>query len=120
MLELPIITNRMNEILEESQSYLGRKLSTDDERYLKALRREYNEYVPIRDYLMSEPSEEFVNKEIARVENRLRLIDEDFVNWKPDKVFRDATHRRSSYDDMHDVPKLKKELKFYKRIMKII
>lgn len=43
-------------------------------------------YLVIEAYLQTTPSEDFVRKELKRVENRLRLINEGFVanpEWEP-------------------------------------
>lgn len=67
-------------------------------------------------YLESNPEEIFIGREIGRIENRMKLIYDQFPDiggWQnADK------DRRKEYEKINDIPKLKKQLKVLRFIKK--
>jgi hypothetical protein len=61
-------------------------------------------------YLESDPSDDFLSKEIERLANRINLIHIEFAKYIPTKYFEKDKDRLKYYLDENDVPRLRLQL----------
>lgn len=106
MLQLQTIKKQIDGIYNYDYS----KMSRDEKEKKQASnRRELAKLTPLHNYLLTDPREEFLLKEKARIENRIALLDKQFF----------ATHKgteyqmkewKKNYDKLNSAGKLKSEL----------
>lgn len=67
-------------------------------------------------YLKTFPSEEFVEAEIKKLNNRRNMINKNFDSWIPTQYFEKEKDKLKEYDKQMGVPKIKAQLRALKFI----
>lgn len=70
----------------------------------------------VKNYLLENPSKEFIESEIARLEKKLQKIDENFVYWKP-PINTDVLNPKKLYEKEMEAPRFKKQIEFLRTIL---
>lgn len=71
----------------------------------------------VASYLNSFPSEEFIDSEIKRLEDREALINKQYPVWIPSKYFATDKEKLKEYKKEMGVPKIKVQLRALKFII---
>lgn len=67
-------------------------------------------------YLRTFPTDDFVKSELKRLANRIKLIEDDFGKWIPNKQYPNERKKFSEYQKQMDVPKIKMQIRALKFI----
>lgn len=68
-------------------------------------------------YLNTFPSEDFIFSEITRLNNRRKLINDQYEAWIPSRYFEKENEKLKEYAKENGIPKLKIQLKSLKFIL---
>ncbi len=63
------------------------------------------------NYLKTDPKEDFILKEINRIETRLQLINDQYKEWLPIEQYEDSKQRFAAYLSLNKTKDLKEQLK---------
>lgn len=73
----------------------------------------------VASYLETNPTEQFVKKERDRVSNRIYQIELLYSGWLPAEIFTSPKAKLKAYEKMHDIPKLREQLRVLDYILKV-
>lgn len=95
---------------------------TDEPKNLTKAKRSRVKLIQLKEYQMyleTNPSEEYLKKEVKRIENLLSAIDKLYILPKDhEKLTKGILSKlRKPFDDTHGVPKLKKQLAALKYLL---
>lgn len=111
---------KINKVVDEI-SRLSDNLSRDSHKMKRSEeKRELKKINFLRfvaSYLNSFPSEEFVNGEIKRLENRKSMINQQFTSWIPSKYFEKEKEKLKEYEKEMGIPKIRMQLRALKFII---
>ena len=62
-------------------------------------------------YIETKPRQEFIQSEIDRINNKLKLIEANFEHWTPSTKQANSTSLKRAYESEMEVPKYKAQLK---------
>ena len=102
------IQNRINELMDYCQSFKPSEGKTFNKE-----RKELSLLNTIKMYLEDNPSEDFIKKEVERLENRVMLIEDGFMNYLHNTP-EDSdilSKKRQEYNKINNVPEIRRQLR---------
>lgn len=103
----------LNSILKERELLFEQALNNDFENkreVAKAQKRVLFLNLCV-NYLKSEPDKAFIEKEIKRIEARIKVINDLYYDWLPIESYENDKARFAAYLRLHGIKELKEQLK---------